>query len=193
MTLTERQVQIAEMIRESDFLDVESLSGRFKVTTQTIRRDLTILCDQGLARRRHGGVEKPLNSDNLTYSSRQILHNGAKKAIAAAVARHIPNGASLAFSIGTTPEVVAEALLGHDSLRIFTNNLNVAVLACGNPGFEVTIVGGTIRNGDLDILGSEVSGFFGRAGRGGLGWRNPPRGRSRRRRRRRPSRCCAIR
>jgi len=160
MTLTERQVQIAEMIRETDFLDVESLSDRFKVTTQTIRRDLNTLCDQGLARRRHGGVEKPLNTDNLTYSSRLILNNAAKKAIAREVARAIPNGASLAFSIGTTPEVVAEALLGHEALTIFTNNLNVAILACSNPSFEVTIVGGTIRNGDLDILGAEVSDFF---------------------------------
>jgi len=158
--LTERQIEIAEMIRESDFLDVESLANRFDVTSQTIRRDLTVLCDHGLARRRHGGVEKPLTGGNLAYRSRQILNNAAKKAIAREVARRIPHGASVAFSIGTTPEIVAQALLAHEGLKVFTNNLNVAMLCCGNPTFEVTVVGGTVRNSDRDVLGPDVQRFF---------------------------------
>ena len=40
----------------------------------------------------------------------------------------IPNGASLFIDIGTTPEAVANALLGHEKLRIVTNNLNAAHL-----------------------------------------------------------------
>jgi DeoR/GlpR family transcriptional regulator of sugar metabolism len=38
--------------------------------------------------------------------------------IARKVARFVPNGVSIAFSIGTTPEIVAEALLAHVQLRI---------------------------------------------------------------------------
>lgn len=160
MGLTERQIEIAEMVRESDFLNVESLANRFDVTSQTIRRDLNVLCDHGLARRRHGGVEKPLDLGNLAYQSRQILNNTAKKAIAREVAKRIPDGASIAFSIGTTPEIVAQELLAHVGLKIFTNNLNVAMLCCGNPTFEVTVVGGTVRNSDRDVLGAEVQHFF---------------------------------
>ena len=158
--LTERQVQIAEMVREAEFLGVEILAERFAVTTQTIRRDLTTLCDHGLARRRHGGIERPDSQGNLAYHSRRILHGQEKKAIAAAVARAVPDGASLAFSIGTTPEVVAQALLGHAGLKIFTNNLNVALIACANPSFQVTVAGGQVRNGDLDILGPATEPFF---------------------------------
>ena len=42
------------------------------------------------------------------------------------------NGVSLAFSIVTAPEIVSKALLGHEHLRIFTNNLNIAMLAFTN-------------------------------------------------------------
>ena len=160
MQLSERQAAIAEMVRDQGFLTVEVLAERFDLTTQTIRRDLNTICDFGLARRRHGGIESSIKSGNLGYDSRQILARLAKQRIARGVARHVANGSSLAFSIGTTPQVVAEGLLHHENLRIFTNNLNVAMLSCGNPGFEVNIVGGRLRNGDRDILGHGMSEFF---------------------------------
>jgi len=158
--LTERQAEITELVRNEGFVSVESLANSYQVTTQTIRRDLTVLCDHGLARRRHGGVEKPANSKNLAYQSRQILLREAKQAIAKNVARHIPNGSSVAFSIGTTPEVVASELLNHRDLRIFTNNLNIAMLFCSNSNFEVHIAGGRVRNSDCDVLGPGLESFL---------------------------------
>ena len=134
------------MLREDGFLTVEALAERYGVTTQTIRRDLTTLCDYGLARRRHGGIENPADVGNLAYGSRQILARSAKQAIAREVARHIPDNASVAFSIGTTPEVVAAGLLHHNGLRIYPNSLNIALLACTNPTFEVNIAGGRVRS-----------------------------------------------
>ena len=160
MNLSERQAKIADLVRENGFLSVETLSDRFDVSTQTIRRDLNILCNYGLARRRHGGIERTSDSGNLTYGSRQILERSAKQAIALEVAKHVPDGASLAFSIGTTPQVVAEALVHHENLKIFTNNLNIAMLSCANPSFEVNIAGGRLRNNDRDILGTGIESFL---------------------------------
>jgi DeoR family glycerol-3-phosphate regulon repressor len=160
LDLSDRQAEIAELVREHEFLPVDALSERFDVTTQTIRRDLAILCDRGLARRRHGGIECPLTEKNLSYGSRQILARREKLAIARKVAKHVPNGSSLAFSIGTTPQVVAKALLQHEQLRIFTNNLNIAILACENPTFQVNIVGGRVRNSDRDVLGPGLDNFL---------------------------------
>jgi DeoR family glycerol-3-phosphate regulon repressor len=160
LDLSDRQAEIAELVREHEFLSVDALSERFDVTTQTIRRDLATLCDHGLARRRHGGIESPLTEKNLSYGSRQILARGEKLAIARKVAQRVPNGSSLAFSIGTTPQVVAEALLQHEQLRIFTNNLNIAMLSCENPTFEVNIVGGRLRNSDRDVLGPGLDNFL---------------------------------
>ena len=158
--LSERQVEITELLRKERFLAVETLAEKYDVSTQTIRRDLTTLCDHGLARRRHGGIERPAGSGNLDYGARQVLARDAKRAIAREVARHIPDNASLAFGIGTTPEIVAGELQHHRGLRIYTNNLNIAMLACRNPTFEVNIAGGRVRNSDNDILGPGLESFM---------------------------------
>ena len=160
LQLSERQAEIAEMVRDHGFLTVDVLAKRFDLTTQTIRRDINTLCDYGLARRRHGGIESSVRTGNLTYDSRQILGRAAKQRIAREVARLIPNGTSIAFSIGTTPQLVAEALIRHENLRIFTNNLNIAMLCCANPTFEINIAGGRLRNDDRDVLGLGVEEFF---------------------------------
>lgn len=158
--LSERQVEITALLREAGFLSVETLSARFSVTAQTIRRDLNALCEAGLARRRHGGVEKSRSGENLAYGYRQVLLRGEKQAISRAVAAQIPDEASLAFSIGTTPELVAAALLQHKNLKVFTNNLNIAMLTCSNPTFEVHVAGGLVRNSDGDVLGPDIEEFF---------------------------------
>lgn len=155
-----RRAHIAEQVRQDGFASIEKLATLFAVTEQTIRRDVNILCDQGILRRRHGGVELPIERENLPYDNRKVLNLPQKRAIATLVASRIPEGASLFFSIGTTPELVAQALCNHAHLRIFTNNLNVAAACCGNPTFEVTIVGGRLRNRYRDVVGHEVNQFF---------------------------------
>ncbi|BBO70174.1 DeoR family transcriptional regulator [Desulfosarcina alkanivorans] len=160
MLLSERQAQIAEMVRQQEVVRVDDLARRFRVSTQTIRRDLSVLCERGLARRVHGGVQQMNTPGNVAYAWRQILNIESKQTIAREVARHVPNGVSLAFGIGTTPEIVSKALLNHQQLRIFTNNLNIAVLACTNPTFEVTVAGGRIRNEDRDVIGAGMETLF---------------------------------
>lgn len=160
MQLSERQVHIAEMVRQTDFIRVDDLARHFGVTTQTIRRDLNFLCTRGLVRRVHGGVQRMNIPGNVAYAWRQVLNNEAKQMIAHEVARHVPDGVSLSFSVGTTPEIVSSALLKHQHLKIFTNNLNIAFLACSNPTFEVTVAGGRLRNEDRDVMGSGMEALF---------------------------------
>jgi DeoR family glycerol-3-phosphate regulon repressor len=161
MDLSERQTHIINLVQEMGHQSVEGLAEQFDVTSQTIRRDVNRLCDLGLVRRVHGGVELLPKRQNLDYSERQILNSQQKWRIAKAVAARIPDGSSIAFSIGTTPEMTMQALANHNELRVYTNNLNVAMIASSNPSFDVTIVGGRIRHGDRDILGPQTEQFFG--------------------------------
>ncbi len=158
--ISKRQAEIAELVQSAGFASVEELAERFEVTTQTIRRDVNGLCELGILRRTHGGVEPPASAANIHYSTRQILNLSQKQKIADLVAGEIENGQSLAFSIGTTPEIVMHALGGHDRLSVFTNNLNVAFSASVHPDFQVTIAGGRLRHGDRDVLGITTQNFF---------------------------------
>ena len=162
MQAEERARAIVERVRGDGFQAIEALALQFGVTPQTIRRDVNLLCDRGLLRRRHGGVELPPEGENLAYPARQVLNIDAKRRIARLVAREVPDGASLFFGIGTTPEQCALALADHAGLRVMTNNLNVALALSRNSSCEITVAGGRLRNLDRDVVAGEAHGFFGR-------------------------------
>ncbi|WP_407170513.1 DeoR/GlpR family DNA-binding transcription regulator [Bradyrhizobium sp. ORS 111] len=88
------------------------------------------------------------------------MNADAKRRIAHATAKFIPNGASLMIGLGTTPEYVAQALSRRHDLRVITNNLNVAAAFAHNPDIEITIAGGTLRPLDRDIVGEAAARFF---------------------------------
>ena len=157
----ERQERILNLTRHHGFVAIEDLAQRFSVTTQTIRRDINQLCVQGALRRYHGGAGLPSSVENLAYSARQVLCLEEKRRIAALVARHVPDQASLFINIGTTNEEIAHALMAHKGLHVITNNLNVAGILSGNPDFEVIVTGGVVRSRDRGIVGEAALDLIG--------------------------------
>ena len=157
----DRQRQILDLARSHGFVSIESLSQRFSVTTQTVRRDINQLCRQTLLRRYHGGAGLPSSVENLAYTTRQVLCLEEKRRIAHTLAGHIPDRASLFINIGTTTEEVARALMKHQGLRIITNNLNVASIMSSNPDFEVIVAGGVVRARDRGVVGEATVDLIG--------------------------------
>ncbi|WP_049623465.1 DeoR/GlpR family DNA-binding transcription regulator [Frateuria defendens] len=153
LVLNRRQEELVALVRQEGFATVEALAGHFAVTPQTIRRDLGALCDAGVLRRYHGGVSLPSSVENLAYAARQALQLEEKERIAALLARHIPDEASLFINLGTTNESVARALMGHKGLTVITNNLNVAIMLSDNPTFQVIVAGGVVRGRDHGVTG----------------------------------------
>ena len=134
-------------------MGVEDLATAFDVTVQTIRRDLTELCEAGLLARTHGGAMLPSGVTNIAYEERRRLSADAKEAIGQAAAALIPAGASLFLNIGTTTEAVARALADTPNLMVVTNNLNVAQIMGTHPTAEVILTGGRLRRADGGLTG----------------------------------------
>jgi DeoR family glycerol-3-phosphate regulon repressor len=160
MTLNQRQQLILKLVQRRGFVSIEELADNFKVTPQTIRRDINELCEQGLLRRYHGGAGLPSSVENIAYPARQVLQLEEKRRIAHLVIRYIPDQASLFINIGTTTEEVAKALRDHTGMRVITNNLNVAALLCDNPTFEVIVASGVVRSRDRGITGEATIDFI---------------------------------
>ncbi|MCP4118298.1 MAG: DeoR family transcriptional regulator [Desulfobacteraceae bacterium] len=155
-----RQAKIVEQVQAMGYVSIEDLARDFKVTPQTIRRDINLLSKEGLVRRYHGGAGIATSVENIRYSARQILCHDEKRTIAANVAKRIPSRASLFINIGTTTEEVARELLKKDGLRVITNNLNVAVTLSGNSDFEIYVAGGMVRQRDRGITGHATLEFI---------------------------------
>jgi DeoR family glycerol-3-phosphate regulon repressor len=160
MDLLERHNRIVEEAKRDGRVMVEDLATRFAVSPQTIRKDLTDLCDAGVLKRTHGGAIFPSGVENMEYESRRQIARAEKEAIGRAAAALIPNNASLFINIGTTTEAVGRALTDHHGLMVITNNINVANRMRVFPSLEVVIAGGTVRTSDGGIVGEAAVDFI---------------------------------
>ena len=161
MTVTSpRQADILDLARRMGRVDVDSLSDRFRVSAQTIRKDLNELCDIGVLNRIHGGAIHPSGVTNFAYDSRQVLAAHEKQRIGVHAAGLIPNNSSVVINIGTTTEQVALALRGHEGIMVITNNLNVAHNLREHEAIQVIVAGGLVRQADGGIVGEATVDFI---------------------------------
>lgn len=160
MPLGFRQAEILEIAGRDGKVTVDGLAGRFGVTLQTIRRDLTELDHAGLLTRVHGGAMPPFGTGsgthNVAYEDRRALQTDAKDRIARTCAQAIPNDCSIFLNIGTSTEAVAEHLRRHENLLVVTNNLNIANILSKNPAIEIVVTGGTLRRSDGGLIGRQA-------------------------------------
>ncbi|MBQ0831034.1 DeoR/GlpR family DNA-binding transcription regulator [Marinobacter sp.] len=164
MSAKDRQRSILEWVHEQEHVEVEDIAQRFGVTTQTIRRDINKLCELGLLRRRYGGVSLPASAvappSIACIQDDRVRNVLVKQHMARRVAADIPEGATVSLGVGSTIELIAQALIHHQSLRIMTNNFSVAAALSGNSGIEVIVSGGIYRHDHHDVVGPEVTSFF---------------------------------
>jgi len=150
----ERRLRIMEALARRGAVGVATLSHILGCSEATLRRDLQRLDDEGLLRRTHGGAV--LRDDGpaaeLFPSDKAVLQVGEKRAIAAAAAKLIAPGETVALNGGTTTLEIARRLRTIDNVRVVTNSIGVAAELAGVPGLEVTVTGGTLR-GSLELSG----------------------------------------
>ena len=157
MSFTSRQESFLSLLRQQGEVEVERLAKDWNIATQTVRRDLGVLCHAGLALRTHGGAKRISGASVMAYEDRRMVHLNAKQAIAGATAKLIPNGASVALNIGTTTELVAEALRQHRGLTVVSNNVNMVPIFRGSGLKSLHLIGGEVRMSDGAIIGSEAA------------------------------------
>ena len=160
MLLSERQSEILHRARSQGRVEVEALAAAFEVTSQTIRRDLNDLSQNGLLARVHGGAVPAARVANVAYAARRGVAAPEKRAIGQRAAEMIPDGCSVIVNVGTTTEEVARALAGRRDLVVITNNLNVVAILSGTPQKELILAGGVVRQTDGAIVGDEAVAFI---------------------------------
>lgn len=119
----------------------------------TIRRDLDVLADRGIARRIRGGaVSLMLRGEELPYSLRELEAADEKRRIARAVAAELRDGEAVVLDSGTTALEIARLL--HDRrLTVMTGSLRGAQAMAGGPSLRLLQTGGVIRPGELAAVG----------------------------------------
>ena len=150
----QRRESILELLARRGRLNVEELAAELSVTAMTIRRDLATLEKSGVLTRTHGGcvLQSPFVRE-LPFSQKDQQHRWQKYAIACAAVGMLNSGDRIYLDTGTTAVHVARVLPAGLDIRVFTNNLRVAMELFGREGVEVIVYGGALATQSPDLTG----------------------------------------
>jgi DeoR family fructose operon transcriptional repressor len=151
----ERQQYIVGLARTSGRVDVVELAAELSVTTETVRRDLTVLERQGVLRRVHGGA---IPIERLGFEPALAARSGVmtaeKDRIAKAALAEIPDEGAILLDAGSTTARLAEQLPVDRALTVVTNALPLALSLATRPNITVLLLGGRVRGRTLAAVDS---------------------------------------
>jgi DeoR family transcriptional regulator of aga operon len=150
---TERLATILEELSAARSVAVATLAGRLGVSAATIRRDLTLLQEQRLCSRTHGGAVAQGVLYELPLRYKGARHQEEKGLIAKAAAGHVEDGMVVGLTGGTTCTEVARALVDRQKLTVVTNALNIASELAVRPNLRLVVTGGTARPESYELVG----------------------------------------
>ncbi|HJV97526.1 MAG TPA: DeoR/GlpR family DNA-binding transcription regulator [Arthrobacter sp.] len=160
MFAEERQQKIAELVAGSGRVSVTLLAERFRITTETVRRDLATLENAGTVRRVHGGAVAAdrFSTTEESIKERAIQRPDQKLRIAQAALKFIPQSSSGSILIdgGSTTEVLADLLSRRTAVEpstadpaaelvVITHAVPIAAKLSSTAGIALQILGGRVR------------------------------------------------
>lgn len=148
--MNERQTKIFELISKSPTVTVKELSLELKVSEVTIRKDLSVLENEGLLKRTHGGAVQ-MDSDSI--EQRIIFKYEDKLKISKEAAKLVEDGETVLIEAGSTNAVLAKELSNKNRIHIITNSLYIAEMLKNNRNIKVTLLGGELQEESETMVG----------------------------------------
>ena len=146
--------EIRRRLESRGSVTVSDLALDFRVSRETIRRDLKRLAELGGIEIVHGGATRRQLVEP-TFSERVSEHAAVKALIAATAAALVPDNATLLLDSGSTTLAIARALAGRPRLTVATNSLNAA-LALSRGGHSVHVLGGELDPNDEATMSTDT-------------------------------------
>lgn len=133
-------------------VDVVDLARQFRVSASTVRRDLQRLSQEKAVQRTYGGAILTTHGPESTLIERQTVQGAEKRAIALTALASIRDGETLILDAGSTVMALGLLLKGR-RLSIVTNNIALLPFLAGEPGIDVTVLGGALRATSMGTVG----------------------------------------
>lgn len=159
MYAEERQQAIADLVTKRGRLSVNELAESFQVTTETVRRDLSLLERAGLVRRVHGGAipAAALTVLETAVADRDTSHSEQKDRVAQAALAFLPtDGGSVILDAGTTTARLATLLPHEPAFTVFTNAVPIASRLAGRPNVDLHLLPGRVRRTTQAAVGEDT-------------------------------------
>jgi len=151
--MIDRHNRILKTIELLRTVSVAELKEKLKVSEVTIRKDLTILEDQGLIIRTHGGARMAQDPGSLrTLTIREKENTEYKRAIARKASELVSDGETVFIDSGSTCMAIARELKNR-TLRVITNALSILNILAGSETITLHSIGGSYRREAGSFIG----------------------------------------
>lgn len=142
-----RRQRILELLHTEGSVRVSDLSLRFRVTPETIRREINRLADEGRLLRIHGGAVLPTGIPEEPFPRRLSRQLTEKGAIAAAAADLVEEGDTIVLDASTTALALGRALAERQTanLVVLTNGAELPLHVGASAAIAVLCLGGSMR------------------------------------------------
>lgn len=125
MYQSERMDEILAILKENHYVTVDYLVKKIRYSPASIRRDLTLLEQQGLVKRSWGGVE--IKNESITpFVFRQHSMKSAKNRIASRAAELVQNGDTVFIDGSSSSQYLGHFLTTKKDITVITNNMLLA-------------------------------------------------------------------
>ena len=148
--LNERQNKILKLLGHHDQTSVKELTSRLKVSSVTIRQDLTFLETEGLLKRVHGGA---VLKDADDIANRLGVNYEKKLKIARKVATYVHDGETILIESGSANALLARELLQRRNVTIITTNVYIARQFRKNEQARIVLLGGMYQHESESLVG----------------------------------------
>ncbi len=149
---------LQELLRNGE-VKVNNLAALLKTSPSTVRRSLSVLEQQGLLRRIHGGavpVEPALYEPFRHVSSfheQEQQRAIEKRRIGLAAANLIADGEVIAIGAGTTTTQVARSIRHRKNITVVTNAVNIAMELSHRSDLKLIVTGGSLSGDWFALVG----------------------------------------
>lgn len=159
---SERRRQILLELKLRPHVRISDLAERFKVSTETVRRDFDALADDGLVARAHGGASAPLQGRYPGLDERTGSRIAERERIGRLAAGLVEENETVMIDSGSTTIQMARALawLG-TRCTVITNSIPVA-MTLGHGAQDVIMCPGEYLPAESAVVGTDTLEFLGR-------------------------------
>ncbi len=154
-----RRQRIAALLQEQGSVQIPALAELFKVSTQTLRKDLNFLDSKGICTRSPGGAlvrSAPEPPKENAVAVKRTLFAPEKVRIGEAAAQLVRTGESILLDSGSTTLEVARHLPDDESLIAVTNDVGILNELAAREKIQVVFLGGTLRRKSLSFYGMQT-------------------------------------
>lgn len=151
---TKRIGNIEKYIYINKTVTLDQLCEEFKVSKNTIRRDIEELASRGIVKKIYGGVTVPDDTQSMKpFEERSISNLGLKQYIAKKAASLINDGEIIFIDSGTTTFPMVE-YIQKKNITVLTNNIEVIIKCVPYHNINVISLSGILDRKALSFTGA---------------------------------------